>query len=140
MAAQEHLNDGQFGDYQTGHRPAGSDYGAPMHDVESMFPDYHKRPDIYRTYSSDKRVDPQTHRALAAARDRPDADVTVYRAMPNNGQGINPGDWVTPSRSYAEIHKESNGQPDWQIAQRTVKAKHLYTEGNYIPEWGWHPE
>lgn len=137
MSARDNLGE-QFA-HQTGHRPPGADYGAPMHDVESMFPGYHQMPHVYKTYQPGN-VDRQAHAALTSARGRPDADITVYRAMPSNGQSIHPGDWVTPSREYAEVHKESNGKPDWQIAQRTVKAKHLFSEGNSIAEWGWHPE
>lgn len=154
MSARDNLGE-QFA-HQTGHRPGGPGYGAPMHDVEEMYPDYHSMPHVYSSGSSpahhplgsperawarrSQRADAESHAAITSARGRPDADVTVYRAMPSNGQGINRGDWVTPSRTYAELHKESNGQPDWQIAQRTVKAKHLFSEGNSVAEWGWHPE
>lgn len=132
------LSEDQFGDYRMSHRPGDADYGAPMHNVDDMFPDYHQMPHVYRTYG-DKRVDQESHRAMTTANGRPDADIPVYRAMPNVG-GINPGDWVTPSKAYAEQHKESNGKPDWIVAEKTVKARHLFSEGNSIAEWGYHPD
>jgi hypothetical protein len=152
MSADDHLHPAQFS-YQDGHRPGGPDYGAPMHDVENMMPDYHEMPHVYghrlnpsahpagsleREYvTHHNRAVEESHAAITQARGNPDADIKVFRAGPT--KEINPGDWVTPSRAYADIHKESNGQPGWHVAARTVKAKHLFTEGE-ANEWGWHPE
>lgn len=151
MSANDHLHPDQF-EYHTGHQPPDPDYGAPMHDVENIMPDYHKMPHVYghrlnpsalpagsleREYAirSNRAVE-ESHAAITRSRGNPDTPVKVFRAGPT--KEINPGDWVTPSRTYADIHKESNGQPDWHIASRTVKAKHLYTEGE-PNEWGWNP-
>jgi hypothetical protein len=133
VTASDALHPAQF-DYQTGHRPGGpEDEGSAMHDPHMMLPG-----DITHHRTGYARVDQESHRVMAATHGRPDADVKVYRSGPTNV--INPGDWVTQSRHYAEIHKQSNGKPDWHIAERTVKAKHLHSEGNSVAEWGWHPE
>lgn len=52
---------------------------------------------------------------------------------------INPQDWVTISRQYAVDHGECCVPGDYTILTKTVKAKHLFTEGNSIHEWGYDP-
>ena len=52
---------------------------------------------------------------------------------------INIGDWVTTSRSYAKLHGESTLRGEYKILSKQVKAKDLYTDGNSIHEWGYHP-
>jgi hypothetical protein len=95
------------------------------------------------------RADLETLAAIRAARGRPDALVTVYRAVPVEAAGeIAPGDWVTPSRTYAEIHGESNLEgPDggyddpseFKILTARVRAGDLYTAGD-LNEWGYDPQ
>jgi hypothetical protein len=52
---------------------------------------------------------------------------------------INPGDWVTISRAYAKSHGESNLLGDYKILSKTVKASQLFTAGDALQEWGYHP-
>lgn len=52
---------------------------------------------------------------------------------------INPGDWVSISRDYAVLHGRSSLRGNYRILSKTVRAKDLYTEGNSIHEWGYHP-
>ncbi|MBO5698805.1 MAG: hypothetical protein J6R79_02215 [Bacteroidaceae bacterium] len=68
----------------------------------------------------------------------PDAMVKVYRAMPADVKEsqIRNGDWVTTSRRYAEEHGMMvNGRK--KIIEAEVPAKHLWTDGNDIYEWGY---
>ena len=123
-------------DYMGGHTaPSGADdVAAPFHDVEEMMPDYYTRPDLYR---HDKgQVDAECVRAIRAARGKPDAMVTIYRALPPGKTTINKGDWVTPSLAYARQHAISNGEEDWPVISAQVPAKTLWTEG-YPAEWGY---
>jgi hypothetical protein len=71
----------------------------------------------------------------------PNAMVTIYRAVPKDVTAINPGDWVTPSRSYAELHADSNlgGMENARILQMQVPASQLWTNADSIEEWGWNP-
>ena len=59
--------------------------------------------------------------------------------QPKKINTINPGDWVTPSRSYAIDHGESALRGEYRIIQKTVPASHLYTEGNSLSEFGYNP-
>lgn len=52
---------------------------------------------------------------------------------------LNVGDWVSTSKQYAIDHGKSNLQRNYKIVSKTVPAKHLYTDGNSIHEWGYDP-
>lgn len=125
-------------DYWGHHRaPSGADdVAAPMHDVEEMMPDYYDRPNLY---SHDRGpVDRECERAIKAVRGKPDAMVTIYRALPPGNTTINTGDWVTPSLTYARGHAMQTDDPsqDWPVISVQVPAKTLWTEG-YAAEWGY---
>lgn len=56
---------------------------------------------------------------------------------------IQPGDWVTASRTYAKQHGVSNlgGYKDktaYKIVSKKVRAGDLFTDGD-LNEWGWSP-
>lgn len=69
---------------------------------------------------------------------KPDVKVTVYRAVPEDVDAINPGDWVTLSRTYADIHGKSNID-GYKILEATVPASDLVSDGNSINEIGFSP-
>ncbi|MDA3781525.1 MAG: hypothetical protein PF487_15055 [Bacteroidales bacterium] len=50
---------------------------------------------------------------------------------------INNSDWVTIDRNYAKEHGISNLNNKFKIVSKTVSAKHLFTDGNDIFEWGY---
>lgn len=129
------LSGDQFG-YRAGHQPAGPDYGAPMHDLGDMMPDYYDRPKLYRSYNS---FDPESENVILGSRGKPDTPATIYRAVPEGVEAINPGDWVTTSPSYAKQHLTGVLDGKGRILQGSATAGELYSEGNSIHEWGWHP-
>lgn len=54
---------------------------------------------------------------------------------------INKGDWVSINKNYVKDHGESlHGKGNYRILSKTVPAKHLYTNGDSIHEWGYHPD
>jgi hypothetical protein len=53
---------------------------------------------------------------------------------------INVGDWVTASRSYAKEHGQGNLNNKYKILSKTVKASELFTDGNSVHEFGYHPK
>jgi hypothetical protein len=66
--------------------------------------------------------------------------VWAYRAIPKDARpGIRPGDWVTTSRAYAREHGEAALNGDYVISSMRVPAGSLWSEGNSIHEWGYHP-
>ena len=144
MSGTEHLNTDQVG-YRGGHQPAGpdDDTGAPLHALDRMAPDFYDTPPRYWNFGGEKREDAAI-KQLHQYRGKPDAPVTVFRSLPHEhvAQGINPGDWVTHDRSYAEHHGRHADDPsqDWPVVSRQVRAGELYNSGDSFMEFGWHPK
>lgn len=126
------------GDYRGYHTaPRREDgFGAPATDIEEMMPDFYKRPNIYTTGMPE--ADKESVSALMAIRGKPDAPVTIYRAMPEGANTINPGDWVTLSPTYAKQHLLSNLEAGHVISQ-TIPASDLWFDGDSINEFGYDP-
>lgn len=125
------------------HRPASPDYGAPAYDLTEMYPD-----DVYgmmgRQYygTGNDRVDNAAYSVVQSLKGRPNAPVTIYRAVDASvpDAKIRPGDWVTTVRSYAKEHGESTLRGQYKIVQKKVYARDIYTSGDSWAEWGYHPQ
>ena len=151
-------------DYRGYHRGPDAEYGASMDNPDMMFPDIDTHPEYYDT---NEPYDYESHHQIRRVRGKPDAWVTVYRALPfsviqnktyrggpndlyegskpyryrQREAPINTNDWVTPSYSYAKEHGEANlSNEPWTIVQQRVPARSLYTEGNSIHEWAYNGE
>lgn len=81
----------QFEDYRMSHRaPVGSDgFSAPIYNLTALYPE-----DVYsnqagRHYGDGFWFDNESARILQSVRDKPDAVVTVYRAVPDENFDIN---------------------------------------------------
>ena len=109
-------------------------------DAEWSLPD-----DMYdhpEWYTGDPRSEwaKETIEVLRKYRGKPDdTPITVYRAAPGP---INPGDWVTLSRAYAEQHAMSNLGPehDAPIQEITVPVATIRFAGDDLSEFGYFPE
>jgi len=126
----------EFDSYRLQHVSPGAEEGMPMHDLSGM-PDVYEHPEYYAASPEDR----ESHRVAKGVRGRPEAKVTVHRAVPDAKMGINPGDWVSPSRAYARQHGMHNTDPskDMPVVSARVPASELYTDGNSLSEWGWNP-
>jgi len=88
----------------------------------------------------------QSYDAILKAKDNPEAEVTIYRAVPNeeNITKINEGDFVTLSPKYAELHGASGygsrGEDAGKILSQKVKVKDLLWDGNDVNEFGYFPK
>lgn len=123
---------------QPGHAEEG--VGAPIHDLEGVMPDVYDKPHLYTgAYRDQPEGNRETVRQVRHARGNPEADVTVYRALPHPHRDINPGDWVSTSGQYARQHgyHATDEKQDWPVVKAKVKAKHLWSEGE-IHEYGYH--
>lgn len=127
--------------YAGGHQPPAT--GAPLHDLlatehypRNVYDELHH----YTHMSGQQPADQEAVAAVKAYRGKPDAMVTVHRAAPAHVTHINPGDWVSTSRSYCEQHAKQGDDPsqDWPVHSARVPAKHLANGGNDILEWGYH--
>ena len=116
-----------------------------LDDMADMYPE-----DVYdprvsaKYYGHTGACDPMDQRSadlVSAFQGKPDAEVTIYRAVPKGTKEINSGDWVTLNKHYAKSHGDSwvNGG-EYDIISKKVKAKDIVTDGNSIHEFGYDPD
>lgn len=129
-------------EYGIEHRPPSPDSGAPLYDLTGngeVYPD-----DIYSDKAAqyyghgDARLDKETVKIAQSYKGKPDGEVTIYRAIPENiSSEINTGDWVTINKNYAIEHGESQFDGKYKILEKIVKAKEVFTNGDSIHEYGY---
>ena len=129
--------------YQISHRPPTKE------DVDNGEADYAYKIDSYcmpgfydnpQNYDFGEPGSDESIRTVMSIRNKPDAEVTVYRGAPKGE--LNDGDWVSLSRTYAEQYA-GNGfysSPGAEVHSFKVKAKDLTFEGNSINEFGYRGE
>lgn len=128
-------------EYRGTHKAPSGKYGEGSLDaMNRTYPE-----DLYsaqgaRYYGSGDNTDKRMHELIMKFRGKPDALVTVYRAVPKGvDASITKGDWVTPLREYAVLHG-NRWEQGMTILEKKVKASELFTEGNSLYEFGWNPE
>ena len=136
------VNSPEAYDYRGAHKaPGNDDYHSPAHELDrGMYPEDVYGPNGHHYYGTgNNKMDREVLATLREARGNPDHPITVYRAVPSEfkDQDINPGDWVTPSMDYA--HQHGLGWDSHHIIEKTVPAKHLWSEGNSLHEFGYDP-
>jgi hypothetical protein len=87
-----------------------------------------------------KKMDMESLFKAQLYRNKPNSSVSIFRAVPEHVNEINPQDWVTLSPMYAKLHGESRLGGKYKVLKKTVKAKELWTAGDSIHEWGYHPD
>lgn len=67
-----------------------------------------------------------------------DVKVKVYRAVPTSVKEgkLRNGDWVTPSKKYAEMHGANRLEGKYRIIEDEVPANQLWWDGNDANEFG----
>lgn len=120
-------------DYFMNHRPS-EGYGNASN-FEKNMPDIFEHPEWY--LNLDEKYNKESLNALKKVRNNPEAELTIYRATVGNK--INPGDWVTPSKLYAEYHNNSQFDGKGNILEMKVKAKDIQFAGDDINEFGYFP-
>ena len=121
-------------DYFMNHRPS-KGYGNAS-DFEANMPDIFEHPEWY--LNLDEKYNKESLSALKKVRNNPEAEITIYRAT--IGDKINPGDWVTPSKKYAQEHLKRSLNGNGNIVEQKVKAKDILFAGDDINEFGYFPE
>lgn len=129
-------------DYRGEHRaPTRNDYNAPAHELNKIYPDDIYGPKGHQYYGhGEGQMDKDTMQILNELRGNPDANLVVYRAVPNSVSDleINPGDWITPNLDYAHMHG-ARFDDGYRILEKKVPARHIYTDANSIHEFGYDP-
>ena len=126
------------------HTPAGPTSGSPAYDVSlnGTYPEDFYGANGLRYYGTGyDAMDAQAYNKLRRLEGNPNAAVEVYRAVEKNGpKTISPGDWVTTVRDYAKDHGESSLNGDYKIIKMLVNARDIYTAGDSMLEYGYHPQ
>ena len=130
--------------YRSSHSAPGPDFGAPLHDLTGggqMYPaDVYSSKAVQYYGTGFDQADKEAFDLARKVRGNPNAEVTMYRAVPKGVGGINAGDWVTLSKDYAKVHGESVLNGDYKIIKKKVKAKDLWTNADSIQELGYNPQ
>ena len=110
-------------EYGMSHRPS-TDYGDASNFEENM-PDVFEHPEWYMFGGSPeyKKAYKESLEALRKVRNNPNGEITIYRAT--IGDNFNEGDWVSPSKAYAEWHNYSNLEGKGKVIELKVKAKDI---------------
>ena len=130
--------------YRMSHRP--NEDGAPISNMAQIFPDDIYSPNGIRYYGSAGvrgKADRESYDVIKRVKDNPEAEVTIYRAVPPGIKDINPGDWVSVSKTYAEDHAVfgygPNGDQPGEIISQKVKASEIKSPGDDLNEYGYFP-
>lgn len=115
--------------------------------LEDMALGYTPQPDDYfshpERYSQNTPHGLESVKAINTAIDaikngEKDVKVKVYRAVPTSVKEgkLRNGDWVTPSRKYADIHGNNRLEGKYRIIEDEVPATQLWWDGNDANEFG----
>lgn len=115
--------------------------------LEDMAMGYTPQPDDYfshpERYSQNTPHGLESVKAINTAIDaikngEKDVKVKVYRAVPTSVKEgkLRNGDWVTPSKKYAEMHGTNRLEGKYRIIEDEVPATQLWWDGNDANEFG----
>lgn len=134
----------QVEDYGMAHRPMTVQQGAaPLHDLSSAFDDtIYGKAGLQNYGTGSPRLDQEALKVFSKVKGNPNAEVTIYRAIPKGEKAskINAGDWVTVSKEYAMEHGEGALGGKYKIISQKVPASHVTTNADSILEQGYYPQ
>lgn len=121
---------------------------SPDLNVEDMAAGYSNQPeDIFMhpdKYSQGLPTSEESGKAIQTAIDdirngKKGVKVKVYRAVPTSVKEgkLRNGDWVTPSKRYAELHGDNRLEGKYRIIEDEVPVSELWWDSNDVNEWGY---
>ena len=121
---------------------------SPDLNVDDMAAGYSNQPeDIFAhpdKYSQGLPTSKESGKAIQTAIDdirngKKDVKIKVYRAVPTTVKEgkLRNGDWVTPSKRYAELHGDNRLEGKYRIIEDEVPASDLWWDSNDVNEWGY---
>jgi hypothetical protein len=139
-------------DYRGQHEAPGPGYGMPLHDTTDVYPKDFYGPNGFRYYADQgSDYDRNSYNTAVRLNGKPEEPVWIHRAVPLDvykkamktdaplSHLIRKGDWVTPSKEYAREHGEGPLGGKYKVVGKRVRAKDVFTNGDSIHEWGYHP-
>lgn len=130
--------------YRGAHTAPDREFGASLDNITRIYPEDVYSADAARIYGVGgkdfAKLDKQIVEFINQYKGSPNRMVTVYRAVPKDAPAvINPGDWVTPLREYADLHGSRYLDPEYRVEEMRVRAGDIFTDGNSWFEWGYDP-
>lgn len=121
---------------------------SPELNVDDMAAGYSNQPeDIFAhpdKYSQGLPTSKESGKAIQTAIDdirngKKDVKIKVYRTVPTTVKEgkLRNGDWVTPSKRYAELHGDNRLEGKYRIIEDEVPAGDLWWDSNDVNEWGY---
>lgn len=122
-------------DYMMSHRPMADAGGASrLHDLTPAFGEDIYGSNALQYFGSGDKREGEVLRILKSLRGNPDAEVTVYRGVPDDAPDtINHGDWVTLSKKVAQDYGP-------KVVAQKVKARDITSWADSLLEFGFFPE
>lgn len=126
-------------EYGMSHRPTweGMPTASDLLEGDTLPRDVYEHPEWSiasgRNFKTDKAAQ-ESWSALQKIRNKPDAEITVYRAT--RKKELNPGDWITFSKEYAKDSVEGAAE---KVYDFKVKARDVLFAGDDINEFGYYP-
>lgn len=120
---------------------------SPDVNLEDIALGYNLQPDDYfdnpRAYMNNTAYGLESAHVIKNALDaikngEKDVKVKVFRAVPTSVKEgkLRNGDWVTPSKKYAEMHGDNRLDGKYRIIEDEVPANQLWWDGNDVNEFG----
>lgn len=120
---------------------------SPDVNLEDIALGYNLQPDDYfdnpRAYMNNTAYGLESAHVIKNALDaikngEKDVKVKVYRAVPTSVKEgkLRNGDWVTPSKKYAEMHGDNRLDGKFRTIEDEVPANQLWWDGNDVNEFG----
>lgn len=124
-------------DYRLGHQPTATKaYASDISQNGAIPSDVYQHPEWY--FNMQEKSYKESMSILNKIKGNPNAEITIYRAT--TGDKINPGDWVTLSKTYAEEHKVRSLNNQGQVIELKVHANEVQFAGDDINEFGYFPK
>lgn len=120
-------------DYRIQHRPMTVEGGASkLHEAGSVFGEDVYGKNALQYFGSGLSGEKTSLDILKKVRGNPDAEITIYRGVPEGVNTINKGDWVTLDPKMAEEYGN--------VISKKVKAKDITTWPDSLVEFGYYPD
>lgn len=120
--------------YGMSHRPIAEAGGASrLFDLTPSFGEDIYTKNALQYFGSGDPRENSVLRIMRSVRNNPDAEVTIYRGVPENAPNvINPGDWVTLDKRVADEYGP-------KVVEMKVKAKDITSWPDALLEFGYFP-
>ena len=116
--------------------PSNDGFCVPLNDLTGLYPSDIYSSNAYRLYGEGRSYAKKTMDLIQSYKSKPEASVTIYRAVPKKISSINRGDWITLTKEYASEHGKRILK-DFTLLSKVVKAKQVWSNADSIYEFGY---